>query len=1021
MAMMSFGQKKKDTFNNRYPYPVFKTLESFENEAILDTWKATDGELSLSELHAKDGKSSLEWKWKKGSVVTVKNPAFLKEAGKSRNGGMMLWLYSPKVTDGTFHFVFKDTEGNIQFEFDYLGNFEGWRGSWMSFRTDLGYKGKKELVSMEVYAPNNLEEGVVYFDMVNYVKKVMSKNESSYQWQKPASNGFAWGTYRWSQYEVPEPIQKSVTKAQKADFTEITKRFEHWILGSNTFADKKPYALRENANARYIKSNVKKFDKLNIVRHADGRITGASLFSRHSPYAPAYTHIGEDVLENMPLALALDYKINGNKSSLDKLLLLLDHLNDQGWAEGSGMETLDHLTNRVVGYVYALYLCKDELKKASVLEREMSTLDWMVTFNQCFTDEEYEITADAMRTRLMFRLVRVLIMDDSPEKVMYMSAVRNYIQKSLRVSPGFADTIKPDFMGYHHRGVYANGYSPNGFHNASIAVYLLSKTQFAIAEEYHGNLRQAALAQRVIAHRYHTPFSVGGRLSNHSPLISEFPTYVYLAFSGWKGEEVDAEMSGVAARLWDENDQEFTQLFSRAGANISYFNTLGSMELMLQLLKDYPEKEAIPSGFYDKPYAGLAVKRKDNWLVSMKGYSQYIYDFESGGKENRYGRYISYGNMQILSGDKGGHKENGYALDKGWDWNRWAGTTTVNLPLDLLLCEKYTKKQKKDDVQSKHRNFSKKTFMGALSLDDDNGMFAMELEDKVFQKKFEAKKSAFFFDNEIILLGSNISNVANTTNKVETTLFQNELSQQKQNLIVNGKEISQATYTFEGQKENVFLSDAYGNSYIVPNSSQLKVSKQAQESRNVSNKKATSGNYAVAWFDHGVAPENASYEYMVLVQQPHSVAKSYTKKLPYKVIKKDAQAHVIYHKVKDTYGLSIFDPSVQLENEYFASVSAPVMLMIEKENKETIHLSLCDPDFRRPHYETTKLPESEVFEPSKMQKVQLKLKGGWELEKAYNFVKVLERSKSSTVLEFECVDAQSYAIGLKKSDKKVIN
>ena len=53
-------------------------------------------------------------------------------------------------------------------------------------------------------------------------------------------------------------------------------------------------------------------------------------------------------------------------------------------------------------------------------------------------------------------------------------------------------------------------------------------------------------------------------------------------------------------------------------------------------------------------------------------------------KDNRYGRYQSYGSVQIMGkGNPVSRTGSGFVQD-GWDWNRLPGTTTIHLPFELL-------------------------------------------------------------------------------------------------------------------------------------------------------------------------------------------------------------------------------------------------------------------------------------------------------------------------------------------------
>ncbi len=68
-------------------------------------------------------------------------------------------------------------------------------------------------------------------------------------------------------------------------------------------------------------------------------------------------------------------------------------------------------------------------------------------------------------------------------------------------------------------------------------------------------------------------------------------------------------------------------------------------------------------------------------MVTLKGYTTDVWGAEIYKKDNRYGRYQSYGSVQIMgypSRIASGYDEN------GWDWNRLPGTTTIHLPFELL-------------------------------------------------------------------------------------------------------------------------------------------------------------------------------------------------------------------------------------------------------------------------------------------------------------------------------------------------
>ena len=61
-----------------------------------------------------------------------------------------------------------------------------------------------------------------------------------------------------------------------------------------------------------------------------------------------------------------------------------------------------------------------------------------------------------------------------------------------------------------------------------------------------------------------------------------------------------------------------------------------------------------------------------------------------------------------------------------------------------------------------------------------------------------------------------------------------------------------------------------GNGYYIPNAAEqgLNVEIGIQTSRDQRDRKDTSARYATAWLDHGVDPNDKSYEYTILVNKP---------------------------------------------------------------------------------------------------------------------------------------------------------
>lgn len=71
-------------------------------------------------------------------------------------------------------------------------------------------------------------------------------------------------------------------------------------------------------------------------------------------------------------------------------------------------------------------------------------------------------------------------------------------------------------------------------------------------------------------------------------------------------------------------------------------------------------------------------------MVTLKGYTTDVWGAEIYTKDNRYGRYQSYGSVQIMGKGNPVSRTGSGFVQEGWDWNRLPGTTTIHLPFELL-------------------------------------------------------------------------------------------------------------------------------------------------------------------------------------------------------------------------------------------------------------------------------------------------------------------------------------------------
>ena len=300
-----------------------------------------------------------------------------------------------------------------------------------------------------------------------------------------------------------------------------------------------------------------------------------------------------------------------NKARLQRIINLLDYVEDQGWADGSAIGSLNHEMNRNgAAYMHTILLLKDSLHKHSTNKSRLlsliKTAKWYNDFGEVY-QKKFEFggtTADRMITIMLFRLIIVLVMPTSSEEEIKarqrdMDAVKRWMDNALKINKAFGGVVKPDYTGFHHMAFYGSAYIPQALHTASQLQYLLEGTDFALSASSKRNILKSLKTLRVTAVKYSTPSSVGGRFTEYfkAVLVKILPAYAYISVSHSKslastpkvGTSVPDVTSDVKMflRLYQPSDDLIVNYLNdgtiRKGK--SYMNTLGSLEIMSQVRK----------------------------------------------------------------------------------------------------------------------------------------------------------------------------------------------------------------------------------------------------------------------------------------------------------------------------------------------------------------------------------------------------------------------------------------------------
>jgi chondroitin-sulfate-ABC endolyase/exolyase len=978
-------------------------VESFESESTLALYDKSNSKLSLSTSHHLFGKSALQWDFQGKSSFGTSNFRILTHGESPLSYGKH-FPASPTLIISIYNEVPQNEKVTISYEkngktevwFDIELSFKGWRKIWVPFYEMQGNKPKKEAAVDYDYfkVSTTAKSGKLFFDdivfsqyqddrhqypdlIVPFIKKDKSDGED--HWMPLISN-----------YERIQNLEKTaISTTDKMDLEMVEK-----LMDDELRIDKKYKIYMNTLNDSY--------NELEI--HDDGKtITGPPLtFKIEQEYFDPKQQGSKKINDIQELGKVLkklasfyDRADSMQKKEIEKMFLTgTKYFLDQGWQAGSSGGTRHHIGYNVREITEAFYTMRGFLKKEGLLNEVGASLQWLFNLGEVLDNEaKFHVNIDYLNTQSYYHLMLIFLIDSQEKQASILKAYSNYISITLAQQNeewGF----KVDGTAWHHNGHYP-AYGFGAFQTVPKVIRTLSGTRFRIQQKGHENFKRAFLTTRAYSQFYDWGFGSAGRHPLEGNSIESLKKqYLSMALSGNPEgtSKIDTDVAAAYLRLWGDED---------------VLNTLNFTNL------NGIKKETL-SGYHSLPYGATTIHRRNNWAAIIKGYSKYVWASEIYLDENRYGRYPANGTIQLLN--ELGEKGSGFQQE-GWDWNRYPGGTIIYLPLNELEPEMPL-------IMFR----SNETFAGATQL-GANGVFGMILneskgsnsdgpETKVgYPGKLKAKKSVFSFGDKLICIGTNISSI-DPTNPTQTNLFQSLLTDQKKTIYTSAEVITKFPFKTELQgdsKSGNWLVDPYGNGYHILSDTPIQINKETQHSYHnkysirtgkinakAKGVKETEGNYATAWINHGLAPTNASYQYVIYpFQKPEEVNK-FGKKVKddksYVIKRADSIAHIVLDKESKTTAYVIFEANSNIESDVLKQVSSPSLLMIRQENSSNLTISAVEPDLNFPEYEKGKYRNY-----STAVELKLTLEGKWSAT-ATDFIKNIDNSGQDTIITLECVN-----------------
>ncbi|MDC0584772.1 polysaccharide lyase beta-sandwich domain-containing protein, partial [Bacteroidales bacterium] len=151
---------------------------------------------------------------------------------------------------------------------------------------------------------------------------------------------------------------------------------------------------------------------------------------------------------------------------------------------------------------------------------------------------------------------------------------------------------------------------------------------------------------------------------------------------------------------------------------------------------------------------------------------------------------------------------------------------------------------------------------------------------------------------------------------------------------INEKAIHDFPFS-ENISDNLSLIDLKGYGYYIPASNDAVEIRKQNQTNGDSFGEEHSGDFALAWINHGKQPKDAQYEYMIQLNSK-AVDTNYT------VLKKDQFAHVVQDKKTGIVAYAVFKACNDLPG-LVTSCSRPGLIMLKQEENKLL-MSFCDPD-----------------------------------------------------------------------------
>lgn len=313
------------------------------------------------------------------------------------------------------------------------------------------------------------------------------------------------------------------------------------------------------------------------------------------------------------------------------------------------------------------------------------------------------------------------------------------------------------------------------------------------------------------------------------------------------------------------------------------------------------------------------VHHRTKYMFGLRSVSTRTVKAENGNGESLKGYYLTEGaNYIAVNGNEY------YNIYPTWEWNKIPGTTVPEITSYPLRPQW-------------NSGPGTSAFVGGVS----NGQYGASTF-AMNDYNTQAKKSWFFFDDEVVCLGAGISSTA--TEAINTTVNQCLLDGSVNIKTSEGAEVlATGSRQYTGNLQWVH-HDSVG--YFFPQGGSISLSNQTQtgtwQSINTTYSGTVSKDVFKLWFQHGIKPANSSYSYIVTPGKTLAEMNAYDASV-LQVWSNTAAAQAVYHSGLDMLQVVFYQAGSLTQNGITVTANIPCVLLLKNVSTGNVQVSVSDP------------------------------------------------------------------------------